>query len=123
MVARSTAALLLAFFLGPCHHLSFTERRVVGTWQHNSMDAIMYYVFYPDHRFELVGDDGTPQEKLVLIAEGKWKIDSVDVTIESSVHAPAGYIPKDPRPPRTDRIPLHDLFTVFHSHRSVSYTN
>jgi hypothetical protein len=125
MVVRITAAVCLAFFMGPCYRLSFTERRVIGTWEYdNRMDAVLYYVFHPDHTFELVSaDDMTERQpaRPLLVSEGTWRVESGDIIIESSLHIPAGYTPKHVDPPKTDRIPVRDLLTLFHSHRAVSY--
>src|SRR5436190_5391272 len=54
--SRSTAiALLLA--LSACQRLSSDERKLIGTWETGSMDAVWRVTFKPDHTVALLFAD------------------------------------------------------------------
>ena len=82
MLARILTSALVALSLTACHRLSANERRLIGTWEYTTVDAIGRLRFYADHKVALWFVDSAEEGIEPRDAfNGTWRVDGDQVAL------------------------------------------
>ena len=100
--------LIAVALLTACSHPNTAEKRVIGKWQFNSMDAASLYILKPNHTFDIMltqPDGNLPWDRAF---SGRWRVEGTDVILDQDP-TPMVESRSTPIPAQTTRIPIAEF--------------
>jgi len=68
-------------FITSCHSLSVDERKIIGTWEGHSMDAVWHLTLNPDHTAAVAFDNVVQGKPFFPSLLGSWDLENRNLTV------------------------------------------